>query len=114
MPLPVPDDDGAENLTPLVIIHGGTLTDALHLARTWGRLLVAFIPATKPTSHARNDKGSATRIYDQTAVDSLLDPEVAAVAEKRARKREEGGIVRSMGCEVRIDRGQHCVEEAEG
>jgi len=90
VPLPTEYDNDDEDVeTPSTIVHGGTLTDALHLARSQGRLLVAFLPATKPIKK-RAAASKATKIYDQVSIDSLLSHEVAAVAERNARKREEG------------------------
>jgi len=102
VPLPEPttdddDDDTDEDdtyttTTPTVILEGGSLADALHTARSQGRLLVAFIPATKPTStRRRTTSKKTTKIYDQMAIESLVSNEVAEVAERRARKKGDEG-----------------------
>ena len=73
-------DGRGEVSTPVL---GGTIGDALLAARSKARLLVAFVPGKKPS---RNKKGG-----DQLAIRSVLSEEVAALAEKRARKKSETG-----------------------
>jgi len=73
------DDDSAP-------ISGGTLPDALASARSRARLLVVYVPASKPSSK----KGSGGK-YDRAAVSSLLSGEVRKVADRKARKKEEYG-----------------------
>jgi len=65
-------------------ILGGTLTDALREARSQARLLVVYIPSSKP-GHGK--KGGS----DRTAIKSLLSQEVSTVAEKKARKKVKSG-----------------------
>mmetsp|Transcript_16391 Transcript_16391/g.23121 ORF Transcript_16391/g.23121 Transcript_16391/m.23121 type:complete len:539 (+) Transcript_16391:95-1711(+) len=65
-------------------IRGGTFTDALREARSQARLLVVFIPSSKP---GRGKKGTS----DKIAIKSLLSNEVSAVAEKKARKKVKSG-----------------------
>ena len=69
------DDDS----TPVL---GGTIGDALRAARSKARLLVVFIPSTRP---------GKKNTPDHAAIRSLLSPEVSEAAEHRARKKEESG-----------------------
>jgi len=71
-----PDDDKDS-----VKIRGGSLSDALRKARSQARLLVVFIPSSKPKKQKS----------DQKAIESLVSPNVHEVAERKARKNEEGG-----------------------
>ena len=57
-------------------------TNALKKSRSNARLLVVFIPASKPK------KGTS---YDQIAIQSILSPDVNVVAEKKTRKKEKYG-----------------------
>jgi hypothetical protein len=63
-------------------ILGGTISDALRIARSKARLLVVTIPASKP--------GKAQQ-HDEEAIKSVLSAEVATVAERKARKSGESG-----------------------
>jgi hypothetical protein len=65
-------------------VMGGTIGDALREARSKARLLVVFIPSTRP---GRGKK----KTPDHKAIESLLSPEVAEVAEKNARKKVDSG-----------------------
>lgn len=65
-------------------VMGGTIGDALREARSKARLLVVFIPSTRP---GRGKKQTP----DHEAIISLLSPEVSEVAEKRARKKLDSG-----------------------
>jgi len=73
-------DRGEEPTT----VMGGTIGDALREARSEARLLVVFIPSARP---GRGKKQTP----DHEAIASLLSPEVAEVAEKRARRKHESG-----------------------
>lgn len=73
-------DRGEEPTT----VMGGTIGDALRGARSKARLLVVFIPSARP---GRGKK----KTPDHEAIISLLSPEVAEVAEKRARKKHDSG-----------------------
>jgi hypothetical protein len=64
------------------VILGGTLSDALKVARSQARLLVVLIPSAKPKK-VKSDK---------EAIESVLSLLVAQAANRRARKRgEESG-----------------------
>lgn len=64
-----------------VNIHAGSLTDAMQSARSEARLLVVFIPSSKPRKAAS----------DALAIESIVSSEVNKVAEHQARKKEDGG-----------------------
>lgn len=64
-------------------ILGGSISDALKKARDQARLLVVFIPTSRP--------GKGKKNLDEEAIQGFLSAEVATVAEKRARKKEETG-----------------------
>lgn len=64
---------------------GGSLTDALRIARSQARLLVVFIPAAQPSK-----RGSSTT-PDQEAIQSLLSKKAVSAAKKKARKDEPYG-----------------------
>ena len=66
-------------------VMGGSVNDALLVARSKARLLVAYIPAARPSG----GKKSSTKSPDQLAIRSLLSPEVSKVAEKKARRSAE-------------------------
>jgi hypothetical protein len=74
----VPDQRDESGPTVL----GGTLGDALQMARSQARLLVVFTPMARPASKNKNSK-------DQLAIQSILSSEVAEAANKRARKSGE-------------------------
>ena len=59
---------------------GGTLSDALRVARSQARLLVILIPSGRP-----NKKQPA----DQKAIESILSYDVSQASNKRARKSGE-------------------------
>ena len=63
---------------------GGSVGDALREARSTARLLVAFIPASRPPATGKTSP-------DQIAIRSLLSTEVSKVAEKRSRKSADTG-----------------------
>jgi hypothetical protein len=65
-------------------ILGGSINDALNIARSQSRLLVVFIPSSRPGRGKKNAD-------DKKAIESFLSAEVATMAEKRARRKEEGG-----------------------
>merc|ERR1712238_480223 len=65
--------------------HGGSLSEALGLARSQARLLVAFIPASKPFQ--KNKK----RSYDQITIEGLLSSQVAKIARRKSLKKEGMG-----------------------
>lgn len=75
------DDARGANATAML---GGSIGDALREARAKARLLVAFIPASRPPA-----KGQTSP--DQIAIRSLLSAEVSKVAEKRSRKSSDTG-----------------------
>ena len=64
-----------------VNIHAGSLTDAMQSARSEARLLVVFIPSSKPRKAAS----------DTLAIESIVSSEVNKAAEHQARKKEDGG-----------------------
>jgi len=64
-----------------VKIRSGSLSDALSKARSQGRLLVVFVPSSKPKKE----------MNDQKVIKSLMSTNVFEVAERKARKKEEGG-----------------------
>ena len=66
-----------ESKTEYAAITGGSIQDALQLARSQSRLLLVLIPANRP------DRQTAA---DKTAIESFLSSEVAKMAEKRAHK----------------------------
>ena len=70
-------DDKAESVN----IRAGSLTDALVKARSQARLLVILIPSSKPKKQPN----------DRKAIESIVSSDVYEVAERRARKKEEGG-----------------------
>ena len=65
-------------------IEDGSFNDALVKARAQARLLVTFIPSSKPKIRGKTS-------FDQTAIKSILSSEVCKMAERKARKKEEGG-----------------------
>jgi hypothetical protein len=73
-------DDEEDNSK--VTIEGGSLTRALQKARSNARLLVAYIPASKP---------SKKKSYDQIAIQSILSSDVSAAAERKPCKKEKYG-----------------------
>jgi hypothetical protein len=64
-------------------VLGGSLNDALRLARSQSRLLIVLIPSCRP------EKG--VTVDDIEALRSFLSAEVASVAERSARKKHKGG-----------------------
>jgi hypothetical protein len=76
----VTDERDADNSTPVL---GGTMSDALRMARTQARLLVAFIPASRPVKNRKT--------ADNVAIRSLLSQEVALAAERKSRKSGDTG-----------------------
>jgi hypothetical protein len=73
-------DRGDEPIT----VMGGTIGDALREARSKARLLVVLVPSARP---GRGKKKTS----DHEAIESLLSPEVAEVAEKNARRKVDSG-----------------------
>ncbi len=65
-----------------VSVEGGSLTHALLKARSKARLLVVFIPASRPTKKTS---------YDRIALQSILSSDVTVAAERRPRKKETYG-----------------------
>jgi hypothetical protein len=63
-------------------VLGGSLTDALKIARSSAKLLVVLIPSNAPNKAKKNDV---------QAITSFLSAEVAKVAKKKARKKGESG-----------------------
>lgn len=63
-----------------ISIQGGSFTKAMEYARSQGRLLVIFIP------HSTHPKSGGSQ-HDQTAITSILSPEVSYIAERKARKK---------------------------
>ena len=63
-----------------ISIQGGSFTKAMEYARSQGRLLVIFIPCS---THPK----SGGSLHDQTAITSILSPEVSYIAERKARKK---------------------------
>jgi hypothetical protein len=72
-------DDNADHLPAL----GGTINDALKIARSMARLLVVVIPASPA--------GKGNTQPDEEVIQSVLSAEVAIVAEKKARKQGSTG-----------------------
>ena len=72
--------DQRDESGPAVV--GGTLGDALGLARSQARLLVVFTPMSRPGKRNQGTK-------DELAIASILSSEVAMIANKRARKSGE-------------------------
>lgn len=64
-----------------VQIRAGSFTDALVKARSQARLLVVLIPSSKPQKDPN----------DRKAIQSIVSSDVYEVAERKARKKEEGG-----------------------
>jgi UBX domain len=77
----VTDERNEEDIT---IMLGGSVGDALRVARNKARLLVAFIPAARPD----NSKSTTS---DHLTIRSLLSAQVSKAAEKRSRKGAETG-----------------------
>ena len=67
-----------------ITIHDGSLNDALVKARAQARLLVTFFPSSKPNNRSKTS-------MDKIAIKSILSSEVARMAERKARKKGEGG-----------------------
>ena len=67
-----------------ITILDGSLNDALIKARAQARLLVTFFPSSKPNNRSKSS-------MDKIAIKSILSSEVAQIAERRARKKGEGG-----------------------
>lgn len=65
-------------------VLSGSLSEALAMARSQARLLVVFIPSSKPD-------GKHDTSADEDAIKGFLSLEVATVAERKARKKEETG-----------------------
>ncbi len=74
IPMSDKDDD-------TIKIRSGSLSDALTKARSQARLLVIFIPSAKPKKQPN----------DQKVIKSLMSSDVSEIAERKARKNEEGG-----------------------
>jgi hypothetical protein len=74
--------DDRDDSGPLVL--GGTLTEALEVARSQARLLVVFLPSAKPPSSKKQQ--SSTQSADQEALTSILSQPVSQAAQKKARK----------------------------
>jgi hypothetical protein len=72
-------DDRDDSGPPVL---GGTLTEALEVARSQARLLVVFIPSAKPS----NKKQQSSQSADQEALTSILSQPVSQAANKKARK----------------------------
>lgn len=72
--VPILDDNEGR-----VKIRAGSLSEALAKARSQARLLVVFIPSSKPKK----------RKNDQMALQSLISPNVYEIAEQKARKKGE-------------------------
>lgn len=72
-----------DQLDPVPVVLGGSIGDALKIARSKARLLVVLVPDAKPSK-----KGQTA---DQQAVESFLSLEVAKTAKKRAIKAGETG-----------------------
>lgn len=72
--------DGRKDATESPIL-GGSLADALRIARSSAKLLVVMIPSTAPNK-------AKTKI-DSQAITSFLSAQVAKVAKKKARKKGE-------------------------
>ena len=73
-----------EELDDAPPVLGGSISDALRVARSQSRLLLILIPSSKPGK----GKGAAA---DRAALESFLSSEVSSMAEKRARRKEAGG-----------------------
>lgn len=71
--------DTSDGATPSPIL-GGTLNDALKIARSNARLLVILIPSAGPNKKNKNDL---------KAIESFLSSDVAKQAKKKARKKGE-------------------------
>ena len=63
-----------------VQILGGSLNDALEVARSQARLLIVMIPSSRPNKKQRDT-------LDHQAIESLLSKEVSKASNKRARKK---------------------------
>lgn len=89
------DDQRNSGKTKGPIILGGSLQDALEIARQQARMLLVFIPSERPKgergglSFFGGKKGSAeTEEKDKVALESLLSNEVGKAANKKARKKQ--------------------------
>ena len=69
--------DGRKNAKDSPVL-GGSLNEALRIARSSAKLLLVLIPASAPTKSKKNDS---------QAITSFLSAEVAKVAKKKARKK---------------------------
>ncbi len=68
-------------------VEGGSITNALLKARSKARLLVVYIPASKPPKK----KSKKNTSYDQKAITSIRSSIVKAAADKKAKKKEDYG-----------------------
>ena len=84
------DTDGEDVASSVLPVLGGTLMDALRVARSQSRLLLVLIPSARPGKSK----------LDVTAVQSFLSKDVADMAEKRARKKETGGSFLLWSCKA--------------
>jgi hypothetical protein len=72
------DNDSMDPSQSHVTFMGGSLSDALSKARAQARLLVIYIPSSKPRNDRKKQK------HDTMAIQSLLSRKVFQVAEKSA------------------------------
>ena len=77
------DDYEDEDDESRVCIEGGSLSNALTKARSKARLLVIFIPGSKPPAKNKS--------YDKLAIQSILSADVNVAAEHKVRKKEKYG-----------------------
>jgi hypothetical protein len=66
-------------------VMGGSIGEALRVARSKARLLVVLIPASKPAGKSK------TKTHDQEAIEGFLSAEVSKMAGKRAHKSGDTG-----------------------
>jgi hypothetical protein len=71
-----------EKFMPVI---GGSIGEALRVARSKARLLVVLIPASKPAGKSK------AKTHDQEAIEGFLSAEVSKMAGKRAHKSGETG-----------------------
>ena len=69
------------------LILGGTLMEALRQSRSKARLLIVFLPSSKPksksSSKSLSKSSSSSSSYDKTSIQSLLSDEVRQVCESK-------------------------------
>ena len=81
-------DDNEEDSS--INVEGGSLTKALQKARSNARLLVVYIPVSKPSTK-KNKLSSSNYNHDQIAISSIRSPSVKKAADKQPKKKEKYG-----------------------